>query len=122
MLSTARLGEGKTILKRISKYILKPISMLYGRKRCIDNIEKIASKYPYDECEYVGIVTWGLLGCGQRMLKKEFEKCMYAEFEGHFFPIFSCWDSYLRGMYGDYMLLPPINERKSHDMIAYKIK
>ena len=41
------------------------------------------------------------------------------EFEGHKFPAFSCWDKYLRGLYGDYMQLPPVEKRKTHDMVVY---
>ena len=121
-LSEARLGEGTTVLKKYSKYILKPLARIYGKQRCIDSIEKIAAQYPYDECMYVGIVTWGLYGVGERMLKEEFEKAVEVEFEGYKFPAFSCWDSYLRGLYGDYMQLPPIEKRKTHNMVAYLIE
>lgn len=122
VLADARLGEGKSFFKKYSKYLLKPLANLYGKQRCINKIEKIAAKYPYEESEYVGIVTWGLYGAGERMLKSEFEKSIEVEFEGHKFPAFSCWDSYLRGLYGDYMQLPPIEKRKSHDMVAYLIE
>ena len=122
LLASAKIGEGKTIFNKYIKYILKPIAMFYGKQRCVKNIEKIAAQYPYDESKYVGIVTWGLYGAGERMLKSEFEKSIEVEFEGHKFPAFSCWDSYLRGLYGDYMQLPPIEKRKSHDMVAYLIE
>jgi len=122
LLTGAKLGEGKTTLKKYSKYILKPLVNLYGKQRCIDKIEKGAAMYPYEESEYVGIVTWGLYGAGERMLKSEFEKSIEVEFEGHKFPAFSCWDSYLRGLYGDYMQLPPVEKRKTHDMVAYLIE
>lgn len=115
----AKLGEGKTKFKKYAKYILKPLANLYGKKRCIDNIEQIASQYPYETSKYVGAITWGLYGVGERMLKSEFEKAIEVEFEGHKFPAFSCWDSYLKGLYGDYMQLPPVEKRKTHDMVAY---
>ena len=121
-LTTCKLGEGKTTFRKYAKYLLKPLAKLYGKQRCIDNIEKIAAKYPYDGCKYVGIVTWGLYGAGERMLKSEFEEPIEVEFEGHKFPAFSCWDSYLKGLYGDYMQLPPVEKRKTHDMVAYLIE
>lgn len=118
-LSSAKLGEGKTAFRKYSKYLLKPLAQIYGKKRCIDKIEKIASQYPYESSKYVGAITWGLYGVGERMLKSEFEKEVEVEFEGHRFPTFSCWDSYLKGIYGDYMQLPPVEKRKTHDMVAY---
>ena len=103
------------------KYILKPVVSLYGKKRCVNKLENIAAEHPYNESDYVGIVTWGLYGVGERMLKTEFEKAVEVEFEGRKFPAFLCWDSYLRGLYGDYMQLPPVEKRKTHDMVAFLV-
>lgn len=121
-LNSARLGVGKTVFRRYIKYILKPFAKLYGKKRCVNNIELLAFKNLYTESKYVGAVTWGLYGIGERMLKSEFEKVVEVEFEGYKFPTFSCWDSYLNGLYNDYMSLPPLEKRKTHDMIAYLIE
>lgn len=118
-LADSRLGEGKTTLHKCSKYILKPLAQLYGKKRCVNNIETIAALYPYETSTYVGIVTNGLYGIGERMIKSEFEQSTTVTFEHHNFPAFSCWDSYLTGIYGDYMQLPPIEKRKIHDMKVY---
>ena len=119
MIANAKLGEGTTIFRKYSKYILKPLAKLYGRKKCVDKIEQIAKSNPYETSKYVGAVTWGLYGIGERMLKSEFEKPVEVEFEGHKFPAFSCWDSYLTGLYGDYMQLPPVEKRKTHNMTVY---
>lgn len=118
-ITDAKLGEGKNIFHKYIKYILKPLSLLYGKKRCVKKIEQIAQKYQYEQCKYVGAITWGLYGAGERMLKSEFEKQVMVEFEGHEFPTFSCWDSYLHGLYGDYMKLPPVEKRQTHDMKVY---
>lgn len=119
MVSNSKLGRGTTFFRKLSKYILKPIAKLYGEQRCVDNIENIAAQNSYEGSNYVGIVTWGVLGIGQRMLKTEFEKSVDVEFEGYRFAAFSCWNSYLKGMYGDYMKLPPKELRKTHDMVVY---
>ena len=115
----ARLGEGKTVLRKYAKYILKPLICAYGVKRLSEKIETIARSHSYDDSKYVGIVTWGLYGVGERMLKTEFEKGVSVEFEGHQFPAMSCWDGYLSGIYGDYMQLPPVEKRKTHDITVY---
>ncbi len=119
LLTDAKLGEGSTKFRKYTKYILKPLAKIYGRKRCIEKLEKIAKSNPYETSKYVGAVTWGLYGAGERMLKSEFEKSVEVEFEGYKFPAFSCWDSYLRGLYGNYMELPPLEKRKTHNMTVY---
>ena len=109
-------GEGKSKLKAYLKYILKPMANLYGQKRCVNNIEAVAAEHPYEASTYVGIVTNGLYGVGERMLKSDFEQSVMVEFEGKEYPTFSCWDSYLSGIYGDYMTLPPEEKRVTHDL------
>ena len=121
LLADAKLGEGTTTFRKYTKYILKPLAKLYGRKRCVDKIEQIAKSNPYETSKYVGAVTWGLYGIGERMLKSEFEKSVEVEFEGHKFPTFSCWDSYLKGLYGDYMKIPASKDVKSHDIQVYSL-
>lgn len=120
LLQDAKLGEGTTCFRKYAKYLLKPLAKFYGRKRCVEKLEKIAKSNSYETSKYVGAVTWGLYGAGERMLKSEFEKSVELEFEGYKFPAFSCWDSYLRGLYGNYMELPPIEKRKTHNMTVYK--
>jgi len=118
-LSNCKLGEGKGLIKKLSKFILKPLANIYGVKKCIKEIEKYAFIYPYEESEYIGVVTNGLYGAGERMIKKEFEIPVDFLFEGRIMPGPSCWDSYLHGIYGEYMTLPPIEKRKTHEMEAY---
>lgn len=112
-------GTGRTRFHRYIKYLLKPLLNLYGLQRISDKIDAIAQKYPYRTSDYVGCITWGLYGVGERMKKEEFECETECFFEGYEFPIFSCWDSYLHGIYNDYMKLPPKEKRKTHSMIAY---
>lgn len=119
MIGHARLGEGKGIFHKYGKYMVKPLVRMIGTEKFSHKIEEVAQRIPYEEAEYVGAITWGLYGVGERMLKSEFEKQVMVEFEGHQFPTFSCWDSYLHGLYHDYMQLPPVEKRQTHDMEVY---
>ena len=122
LLCDANLGEGKTLFRKWAKYLLKPLANFYGKNKLINKLVSIGKSHPYETSEYVGIVTWGLYGSGERMLKSEFETAIEVEFEGCRFPAFSCWDSYLHGLYGDYMQLPPLEKRQTHDMEAYLLE
>lgn len=115
----AKLGTGSSFLHKYAKYIIKPLLHFYGLDKISKKIEDIALKYPYETSKYVGIVTWGIYGIGERMKKNEFEQEVSVKFEGHEFPTFSCWDSYLTGIYNNYMELPPVNKRKTHKITVY---
>lgn len=53
------------------------------------------------------------------MLKAEVDQSVDITFESERFSTFSCWDSYLKGLYEDYMQLPPVEKRVNHEMIAW---
>ena len=73
----------------------------------------------YETSEYVGAITGGEYGVGEQMRKDEFEQAVDIEFEGHPFKTFSCWDSYLTGLYGDYMTPPPNAGGHTHFVSAW---
>lgn len=116
MWNNAKIGNGKTAIRRILKYVAIPTAKLIGTKRSNRFIRQLVRKHPYSRSEYVGIITWGLYGSSERMKKTEFETPVEVEFEGHLFPAMSCWKSYLENLYGDYMKLPPVEQRVTHDM------
>ena len=76
-------------------------------------------EYKYGSTPYVGGITNGLYGIGERMKLSEYEIPVLVEFENRRFPTFSCWKEYLTNLYGDYMTLPPEDKRKTHDMAVY---
>ena len=95
---------------------------MYGVRRALKNSLKLALKHPYDSSEYVGVVTWGTYGIGERLLKSKYESLTELEFEGHRFYCVAYYDEYLRGLYGDYMQLPPEEKRITHHIQAYRVE
>lgn len=118
-LCNAKLGEGKSAVKKLAKYVLKPLALIYGKERAIANLNKLAMKYDYDSAKYVGAITWGLYGEAEKILKADIDKRYQVTFENEQFDSFSCWDSYLTALYKNYMQLPPVEKRINHEMIAW---
>lgn len=112
--------------RSLSHKIIKNIYHLVDKDRWITHRcekELLANSIalPYEQSDYIGAVTWGLYGSGERMLRKEYENFVPVSFEGEEFNAPSCWDSYLRGIYGDYMQLPPAEKRMTHELEAWRV-
>ena len=114
-------GYGTTRLKRILKpLVVTPVSRLIGRRRIGDMLVKLSEKNPYQERDYCGMLTWAWDGPDQRVKKEDLENTVDLLFEGHKICAMSCWDQHLRGVFGDYMKLPPEEDRITHDLQAYR--
>ncbi len=111
----AKLGAGRSALKKYLLYVLKPVAnFFWGVDKCVKEINKISREFSYEDAKYVGDIAGGIYGTGECLPKEGFEKSINVEFEKHLFPIYSCWETYLTGCHGDYMQLPPVEKRKKH--------
>lgn len=88
---------------------------------------KKMTAYDYDKCNYVGYAYCGkilhVLDKKNRAFPKRiFSEAVLLEFEGEKFYCPKEYDSYLTGCFGDYMQLPPLEERRSvNSGVIYKL-
>lgn len=102
----------KRILKRPRYGLFK---VLYGKEPLIPEMVEIAKKYAAATTSRVGNFTdTGRMVCDKRVLKD----FTLVEFEGKPFKAPIGYDEWLTAFYGDYMTLPPVEQRVSHH--AYK--
>lgn len=96
-------------------------SKAIGKDRLQDKLEKLARVKPYDDNKYVGCVVW-LSGGEKDIFPREwFDEYIEVPFEEYTFRIPRMYDKILKHIYGDYMKLPPENERVGHhDYQVYK--
>ncbi|ROT87591.1 LicD family protein [Bifidobacterium mongoliense] len=121
-LGRADTREGKTRFRRETKHLIVPIiKMLHLDVFCAKALKVLATRISFDSTHYVGIITWGLYGAGERITSNAFTDMITVEFEKQTFCAISCWNEYLSGIYGDFMKLPPKDQRKNHEMIAEKL-
>lgn len=92
-------------LKYIGKRILYP-----SRKRGIKKHDAIVESYPYEIANYAGIAS-NTIWERSRFPKRIFEEYTKSAFEGRMYNIISNYDILLSSYYGDYMQLPPEEER-----------
>lgn len=107
--------EGSSKLKNIIKPMAINISKnVIGYKRINYWCKKLCLKYPYENAVNVGCIIWGRGLEKEAMLKSDFERKITVNFEGESFKAISNYDTYLTNLYGNYMSLPPENDREQH--------
>lgn len=115
------INEGKTWFKTLFFKGLRFLTLLYSRRRIaekLDSLSQLHNGKGYSRC-YENSAGYGV---NERPYKKSiFNDLVLYQFEDKNFLGFSDADSYLRATYGDYMILPPIEERVTHhNYKAYK--
>lgn len=120
MISRAKMGKGTTGFRKIVKIPLHIIFSLIGSNKLAHRIDNLCQTYSFENSEYVGGLAWGY-GKQERMNKKLCMDRIKVVFEGNEFWAPGCWDYYLTQLYGDYMKLPPKEEQRPHNRIAWKV-
>lgn len=91
------------------KYIIKRI-LVPSRSAVIKQIEQLYKSYPYSDSNYVGDII-DLFGERGWLKKEIFEDYTIASFENLQVKIIKDYDTFLKARYGDYLQLPPEEER-----------
>lgn len=101
------------------KYIARSWAKTMGGRYFLDKLENLKNTFDYDACSYVGDMVWDF---STVPLKKEwFDDYLFADFEGVKVKIPHDYDSFLKVYYGNYMELPPENQRvASHFYAIYR--
>lgn len=109
------------LMKNLLMYCLHLVLLPYSKDYWHNKAETEITKYRNIKTNRRGnFVYWmeNYYMCSSAV----FDEYIDAEFEGENFMIIKRYDEYLRCIYGDYMKLPPENERiPKHDYTAYYI-
>ena len=119
----AAVLESRGAIKRGLKKIYLPIykathSPMVEFQRLTDTARLI----PFGSTEEIGNVVWGPYRPNKPGFRNDdFDNLIDLEFEGHFFKACRHWDDYLTRLYGDYMQLPPADQRVTHGMKVWAL-
>ena len=102
----------KNIRNLIGKIILLPFSVHDILKR----MDRIARLYPFGTTPKAGLISVPY-GVREIVNTSVFEKTTFHEFEGSQFRIPIGYDEWLNSLYGDYMQLPPEENRIPHHVL-----
>ena len=101
-------------LRKAFKFPVYAVCRLLGKEIFQDMLEKLARVKDYDSSRYVGCVIWLSWGVKDMYLRKWFDEYVYLPFEEYTFRAPAQYEKVLRHTYGDFMQLPPEEERVGH--------
>ncbi|MBO0454298.1 MULTISPECIES: LicD family protein [Enterococcus] len=122
-LSYARsYSKWKAIIKLIVRFPHRRTLMKIGNYDYWRNMYEIETvQYPLEKSEYCGFLEWIHINWGVFPVKW-FEEYEDVLFEGHKIMAIKQRDSFLKLRYGNYMCLPPENERFTHHPYKFYLK
>ena len=86
------------------------------------SMKKIATRNDFEHSKLCGSIIGGAKGTREIFTREIYGSEVKMEFEGEVYSVPRYYDVYLTRMYGDYMQLPPKEERVSHHEIEAWIK
>lgn len=101
-------------IHRLYHIILRMALLPFSRRWIIEKQIKNAKRYSYENCDYIGVLVVRYYTTGGNVKKEYFGEGCFGEFEGEMFRLPSDCSSYLKWKYGDYMKIPPVEQRKTH--------
>lgn len=106
------------IIENIIKKTIKKTCSLYGAKRIAMDMNRLANKYEFNKAEKIGVVVWGY-GLREAINKSSLIESVEVTFENRKYLAPLNYAEYLTNIYGNYMELPPIENRVSNH--TYKL-
>lgn len=101
------------------KRILMKVAAIRSPRSWSNGLDRFARSGNLRKAKYAGVVAVTHYGTKERMPIEVFRGTVPVTFEGASYPAPIGWETYLRGLYGDYMQLPPEEKRISdHNLRA----
>ena len=104
------------------KRLLRPVARLFGYRFWNRRLYRLATRYRYEDTEKVGVVMVYEKKMEEIMPREGYGKPVKVTFEGRQVNAPADADRYLRNLYGDYMKLPPEDQRVAHHIEIWEIK
>jgi lipopolysaccharide cholinephosphotransferase len=115
--------KSKHWYKTLPKFFWWLIIKHQNLNKLIEKTDKLAQKHPYEQAEFVRNMNWDIIATSNVAFRKEwFEGKSTHVFVDQEFSIPSNYDEVLKQSYGDYMKLPPVNERVGHHFYSAYLK
>ncbi|MCM1320692.1 MAG: LicD family protein [Bacteroides sp.] len=114
-------AHGENMLKQIFRYVMFFLLKLVKANTIAKFLNTISSCYEIEKSDYAAVSLFGY-GEKEQMPVSVLSDFSELQFEGKMYKVIKNYDLYLSNLYGDYMKLPPENQRQmKHGFSAYYI-
>ena len=96
------------LVKKVLPLVFRKSPNHYAQK-----LEKLAMRYSYEKCKYVGVKVTIAHLFKERNSKSIFKETVFMPFENMLLPAPCGYEVYLEHLYGNYMELPPVEDQIS---------
>ena len=104
------------------KKIMMKLTHVRSLPKYAVSLNKAARRYSFEKAHYAGVMATTHYGNREKMPVEVFRGSVLVPFEGGMFPAPIGYHTYLKRLYGDYMVLPPEEKRVSeHNLHAYRV-
>ena len=111
-------STSKFLIKRIFYFLLKPVILMKNKCFTISQLEKkidlLSQKYNNESNEYMDVFCWDFTKKDTPHKRVLFDGKLECQFNNDLFTIPQNYDAILKEQYGDYMKLPPEEDRIPH--------
>ena len=111
-------SSAKSLKMRIRLITKKTLSRLIPSNIIVKYI-KMCQKYPFETSDYLANYTTMQNGFREWQPRESMDRFVLHKFEKGEFYIMEDYNTSLSHLYGDYMKLPPVEKRRSHDLNNY---
>lgn len=111
--------KGESFFKALVRRLFYYIFAVLPKNLMAKKLNKFALKYDFNKSDIVSVTITGHEGRKNEMPRKVLENYMYADFEDKKLMIVKDYDFMLTKLFGNYMQLPPENQRYSHGFKAW---
>lgn len=109
--------SSKSISKKAAFFIITVLSKFFRFDYLRQKMEKNMIRYQNESTNIVCNLG-GFYGFKKELtFKRYFEESTQVIFENRNYSIIKAYDTYLRSVYGDYMKMPPVEKRHTHEFI-----
>lgn len=115
------VANSKGLSRLLKRAALPVYRAVFPARSCYAELSRKAREAGFGSSRLAGNVVWAPYRPDKPGFPVEdFDNLVDMEFEGHTFKACPHWDAYLKGLYGDYMQLPPEDRRVTHGMKVWK--